>query len=92
MTPYTPSELCAATEAFVNGSAAYEDANFLSRDFVNLLTVGACFAIDQVSVTASLRRNASAIAVYDNHVALLVHGGWLTATQAANLDAAAGDL
>jgi len=74
LTPYTPSELCAATEAYVNGSPH-------SSIHARLAAVQACRAL-----------TGGFINVYESDVTQLYDNGWLTATQAANLEAAAADL
>jgi hypothetical protein len=89
LSPLTPGAVCGGTEGFVTGSPAYEHAPFLSRAFANLLTVGACLAVDQFS---GEHRGAAVISAYDGYVATLVEEGWLTAAQGAELDALAGDL
>jgi hypothetical protein len=79
LTPYTPSALCAATEAYVNSSAASRTAR--SSIYSRLDTAQACGALAGRFVNA-----------YDSDVTQLYDNGWLTATQEANLEAAAGYL
>jgi hypothetical protein len=79
LTPYTPSELCAATEAYVNGSAASRTAR--GSVYSRLDTAQACGAL-----------YGGFFKAYESDVTVLYDNGWLTATQAANLEAAAGYL
>lgn len=79
LTPYTPSALCAATEAYVNSSAASRTAR--SSIYSRLDTAQACGALAGRFIKA-----------YQSDVTQLYDNGWLTATQEANLEAAAGYL
>jgi hypothetical protein len=79
LTPYTPSALCAATEAYVNGSAASRTAR--SSIYSRLDTAQACGALFGGFTNA-----------YESDVTRLYDNGWLTATQEANLEAAASYL
>lgn len=91
LTPGSPGAICAATKTLVTGSPAYQSASFLSRGYANLLILGACIAIDQVSGPPG-PRNARLITQYDGYVAVLVRSGLLAATDGAYLVAAAGVL
>lgn len=74
LTPYPASQLCAATEAFVNSSPH-------SSIWARLAAVQACGALYGRFIKA-----------YESDVTRLYDNGWLTATQEANLEAAASYL
>jgi hypothetical protein len=91
LTAASPATVCGATKSMVTSSPAYTGGSFLSRGVANMLVIGACFAIDEVTLAPN-PRNAGLIAMYDGYVAALVRGGWLTPTGGATLTASAAGL
>jgi hypothetical protein len=77
--PYTPGQLCAATETFVNSSAASKTSR--SSIYARLDTAQACGALAGGFIRA-----------YESDVTALYDGGFLTSAQEADLDTLAGAL
>ena len=85
LTPATPAGLCATLKALV-ASSPHGGA-----PLANALTLGACFAINQAGAAHGVRK-VLLIALYDRLLTGLVQGGWLSAPDAASLEAAANAL
>ena len=85
LTPATAAGLCATLKALVASSPHG------SSPLANALTLGACSALNQAGAARGVRK-VLLIAQYNRFLAGLVQGGWLTASDAANLVAAANAL
>jgi hypothetical protein len=85
LTPATASGLCAVLKALV-ASSAHGNSPLASA-----LTLGACSALNQAHAARGVQK-VLALGQYDRFLAGLVQGGWLSASEAANLAAAANAL
>jgi polyvinyl alcohol dehydrogenase (cytochrome) len=84
--------LCALTGEDVDGSSRYQQLRPAQKAAVNGIVTGACTVLDLIVPRLNPVEKRVLIALYKHVVAALEHQGWLTASEANNLDALADGL
>jgi hypothetical protein len=91
LTPANGAALCAATTAFVHGSAAYTGGSAAWKEYANLLVADACG--DMIGIEGFPGSwQAVKINIYEAYTQVFAADGFLTSTQEALLNSAASAL
>jgi hypothetical protein len=90
--PPTAGGVCLLTESYVQGSARYLAFSPSRRATLDRYANDLCAKADAIVASLTPAQKASLLTQYDDAVARAVPQGWLTATQAATLQAAAAKL